>query len=130
MAMLKSEKVKVGDGIAEALGKSHASIVAEYRGITAEELASLRRELHKYDAKFKVVKNRVAIKALAKGGESTEALKPFLKGPVGLTLIYGDVAQSAKKIFEFSKENDNLIQVSRMVWRYPYQSHLLRSFVC
>ena len=56
MGKLRSEKVEIGKKIAERLSGASASILAEYRGLTAEDLSGFRKELRKNGCEFHVVK--------------------------------------------------------------------------
>ena len=106
MARLRSQKIKLAAEVAPHFQKAGASIVAEYSGITAGELADLRRELRAANCTFKVVKNRVAKKAIENQVPESAELKSWLRGPVGVTFINGDVAQGAKAVFKFAKEHE------------------------
>lgn len=108
MARLKSTKVALGSDLAEAFNGSNVKIVAHYQGISAGEIAGLRRDLHAADCDFKVVKNRVALKAIQIGGASeSEGMGHLLKGPTGVALLRGDVAKATKVMFDFSKDHEN-----------------------
>lgn len=108
MAKLKAEKKAIGEKLAVSFDKATAAIIAEYRGMTADELATLRRDLRNADSEFKVVKNRVAIKAIT-GKAKSEDLTKKLKGPVGVVYLYGDVASGTKSLFNYAKTNKNLV---------------------
>lgn len=104
MARTKAFKKEIGGELKEKFAPLQGAIIAEYRGVSAEDLRSLRVELRKVDSSFLVVKNRVAKKAI-EGSESVEAMSPLLKGPVGVASLSGDVAQGAKVLLEFAKSN-------------------------
>ena len=108
--MAKSRQVKVADGkaIGDRLNRAAAAVVSEYEGATAEELAALRRKLREVDGEFQVVRNRVAKKSLGQEAATSAELAGLLKGPVGVTYMYGDVAAGAKTLLDFAKENKNL----------------------
>lgn len=106
MAIAKTKKLELKEEFASLFEASNASIVAEYRGITAEELYTLRTELRKVDSEFKVVRNRVAKKAIDDKVPNCEALKERLTGPVGVVYMRGDVAAGAKAMLKFAKENE------------------------
>ncbi len=108
MAVTKLQKVAHGEFIAQKFNKANAAFTAEYSGITASELAELRVELRKINCEFKIVKNRVAIKALETKAQDSKKLSPKLRGPVGIAYVYGDVAASAKTLVDYSKKNDKL----------------------
>ncbi|MDD9951749.1 MAG: 50S ribosomal protein L10, partial [Zetaproteobacteria bacterium] len=106
MAVTREKKEELREQFAERFNKASASVVAEYSGITAVELAELRVELRKVDTEFKVLKNRVAKKSLLDKAEGCKALEEKLKGPIGVAYMYGDVAAGAKALLAFAKEND------------------------
>lgn len=87
-------------------GKANAAFIAEYRGLTVASLTELRKSLKKVNAEFRVVKNRVAKKAVLGKAESAKAIADSLKGPVGIAFIYGDAAAGAKALTEFEKTNE------------------------
>jgi large subunit ribosomal protein L10 len=109
MAKLKSAKIVIGDQLAEKFGKANAAFVAEYRGMKAEELNALRRDLRAVNSQFTIVKNRLAKKAVTLKATDSIDLSDKLRGPVGVAYIYGDVAAGAKALFNFSKTNKNLV---------------------
>ena len=59
----------------EDLEKAKVAVVAEYRGLTVEQLSGLRRDLYKQDAKFSIVKNTIIKRAIK--GTDGEALWKF-----------------------------------------------------
>ncbi len=107
MAMTKQRKATVKADIAGRLQKANAAMVAEYRGLTVSELTELRVKLREAKAEFKIVKNRVAKVAITEDVQNIEALKPILKGPVGIVIAYGDPAAAAKSLIEFAKDREN-----------------------
>lgn len=106
MAKSRQEKELIRADFAGLFNASSASIVAEYEGITTSELTELRVELRKVDAQFKVVKNRVAKKAVELEAEGSSEIVSHLTGPVGIAYMNGDVAAGTKALLEFSKKCD------------------------
>lgn len=104
MSKSREQKAAVKADVSERLGRATAAILAEYRGMTVAEMTELRTELRKSDSQFKIVNNRIAIKAIEDGIESADPLKDILKGPNGIVYAYGDVAAAAKTAIEFSKK--------------------------
>lgn len=80
--MLKSEKSVLIDGFSEKLKVAKAIILAEYRGLKVSELTEIRREIKKNSGNFKVLKNRLAKRAI--DGTEWESLKDHFKGPIGI----------------------------------------------
>ena len=109
MARTKESKVSMREAFEGRLEKSQAVVVAEYAGITAEELADLRRQMRSVDCELRIVKNRVAKKALEAGSfEDMKVISQALVGPASIHHMYGDVAAGAKKLLDFSKSNEKL----------------------
>ncbi|MBP6217700.1 MAG: 50S ribosomal protein L10 [Oligoflexales bacterium] len=109
MAKLRAAKGPLGDKLATCFNKATATLVAEYKGMSANDLATLRKELRGIQGEFRVVKNRIAIKAILNQSEKSGALVDRLKGPIGVTYMYGDVAAGAKLLFSYSQTNQNLV---------------------
>ncbi len=88
-----------------------AIVVTHYTGITVAQMEDLRHRLRKEGASLKVVKNRLAQKAL--GGAGDDALNLF-KGPVAVA--YGPDAVSAAKVAtQYAKDNDKFSIVGGMM---------------
>lgn len=106
MARLRNSKIAMGENFAQKLGGVDASIVAEYAGVSAEDMRQLRRDLRASDSELLVVKNRVAKKILGDNESAIGDVSDLLQGQVSLTLIKGDVAKATKTLFEFSESHD------------------------
>ena len=92
--------------LTEELKGSEAIFAVDYRGISVTQASDLRRKLAEADAVFKVVKNRLAKRAVAEAG--ADEMDALLIGPTALTLIKGDAVIAAKTIADFTKQNDVL----------------------
>ena len=101
-------KSQLKDVLAGKFGKSNAVIVAEYRGLTVEEITELRVKLREVDAEFKVIKNRIAKKAIESDVTEMKDLSDKLVGPLGVVYAYGDSAQATKTVLDFAKAHDKL----------------------
>ena len=78
--MNKAEKQDRVDALRQQLAGIDAVIVAEYRGMTMEQMQSLRAAVRGAEGKVVVVKNTLA--RLSVKGTSLEALTDKLVGPV------------------------------------------------
>ena len=105
--MNKEQKAQAVEEIASGLTEAEAIFAIDYRGISVPEAKELRVRLSEGDAAFKVVKNRLAKRAVEQTG--TEGLDGLLEGPTALTLIKGDPVLAAKTIATFSREHDVLV---------------------
>lgn len=102
----RSAKAKWREEIGEAVDKSGAIFFAQYTGMTVEELSELRRSLRTVDAKFSVVKNTIAKKAIE--GRKEEVAAGHLKGQTAAVYAFGDAAAAAKLVSEYAKKNEKL----------------------
>lgn len=96
--MHKDEKERVVAELAERLRETDSLIVADYRGLTNAELASLRTKLREHGARFSVVKNTLARRAADAAG--AESLLALLEGPTAIAFVEsnGDPAAVAKAL--------------------------------
>lgn len=112
MAMDRAQKAALRDNLAERFEKANGAVIAEYRGLTVAELTELRVKLRAAGAEFKVLKNRVAKKAIEAKSPKTAAILNDLKGPIGLVLISGDFAAATKSLLEFGKERSEIFKIT------------------
>jgi large subunit ribosomal protein L10 len=104
--MNREQKAAVVDEIAAQLQEADAIIAVDYRGISVPDAAELRSRLREADATFRVVKNRLTLRAAEKAG--TEPLRDLLEGPTALTFVRGDAAVAAKALNDFARAGDAL----------------------
>jgi large subunit ribosomal protein L10 len=100
--MDREQKTAVVKELAEELKDAQAIFAVDYRGISVPQAAELRSGLREADARFRVVKNRLTLRAADAAG--TESLKEHLEGPTALTFVNGDAALAAKTIFRLGSE--------------------------
>lgn len=94
--MNKEQKAALVDELADELSAAEAIFAVDYRGISVPQAAELRTELRQADTRFRIVKNRLTLRAADRAG--AEQLKDWLTGPTALALVRGDVAIAAKAI--------------------------------
>jgi large subunit ribosomal protein L10 len=104
----KAESIESLKGVFAAAG---AVVVTHYMGLTVAEMSDLRGRLRKEGAAFKVVKNRLAQKALNGAGEGAGAL---FKGPVGIAYA-PDPVSAAKITTQYAKDNEKFTIVGAMM---------------
>ena len=100
--MDREQKTTVVKELAEELKGSEAIFAIDYRGISVPQAAELRSGLRDADAQFRVVKNRLTLRAADEAG--TDAIKEYLEGPTALAFIKGDAALAAKTLFRLGSE--------------------------
>ena len=104
----KAESIETLKGVFEGAG---AVVVTHYMGLSVAELSDLRGRLRKEGAKFKVVKNRLAQKAINGAGEGAQAL---FRGPVGIAYA-PDPVSAAKVATQYAKDNDKFTVVGAIM---------------
>ena len=106
MSINRSEKAAVIDGVSAQAARSQTLALAEYRGLTVENLNKLRVDARAKGVYLHVLKNTLARRAVA--GTPFEVAQGVMVGP----LIYGfseDAVAAAKVIADFAKGNDKLV---------------------
>jgi large subunit ribosomal protein L10 len=81
--------------------------VAEYRGLTVEQMTNLRAAAIQANVSLRVVKNTLAKRALTE--TTCECVMPVLSGPVILGFSQEDPGAVARVFKNFAKENEDLI---------------------
>ncbi len=105
----KAESIETLKGVFAEAG---AVVVTHYLGLSVSEMGDLRGRLRKEGATFKVVKNRLAQKALDGDGDGEAAA--LFKGPVGIAYA-PDPVSAAKVATQFAKDNDKFKIVGAMM---------------
>lgn len=100
--MSKPERQSTVEALTERLGKSANIYVTDFTGLDVRKLTELRRRLRAAGARFVVVKNTLAQRAMA--ANKIDALDKHLVGPTGLVLAGDDPLAAAKVLGDFAKE--------------------------
>jgi large subunit ribosomal protein L10 len=106
LSLNRNEKAAVVTDVAAQAARSQTLALAEYRGLTVENLNKLRVDARSKGVYLHVLKNTLARRAVA--GTPFEVAADAMVGP----LIYGfseDAVAAAKVIADFAKTNDKLI---------------------
>jgi large subunit ribosomal protein L10 len=106
LSLNRNEKAAVIEGVSAQAAKSQTLAMAEYRGLTVENLNKLRVDARSKGVYLHVLKNTLARRAVA--GTPFEVASESMVGP----LIYGfseDAVAAAKVIADFAKTNDKLV---------------------
>ena len=104
--MQKEGKAKIISKIQDSLATCSIGIVTEYRGLKTVDLIDLRKKLKETGAKYEVVKNTLARRAVE--GTPFAKLADQMTGP----LVYGispDPVATAKVLNEFARTNEKLV---------------------
>ncbi len=107
MALSLSEKQAIVADVAEVAARAHSAVVAEYHGLTAEQMTNLRKKAREGGVYLRVVKNSLAIRAFE--GTDYACMKDALVGPMVFAFSQEDPGSAARVVKAFAKENDKLV---------------------
>ena len=103
---VKSEKVEAVAELHEKFARAVSAVLADFRGLTVQEITELRQQLREASLELAVVKNTLA--RLAVQETAFERLSPYLKGPTSVTLSYQDIVAPAKVLSAYVKRQPKL----------------------
>ena len=106
MLNLEQKKEIVAE-VANVAASAQSVMAAEYRGLTVDEMTSLRKEARNSGVYLRVVKNTLAKRAV--DGTDFDCLKDALVGPLVLLFSEEDPASGARIVRDFSKQSDKLV---------------------
>jgi large subunit ribosomal protein L10 len=98
----REEKKQAVQELKERFQKASIALLADYKGLKANEINQLRRELRKQSAQLKVLKNTLA--KIAVEGTELKDLKDQFQGTVAVITSEADPVGPAKVLVQFAKE--------------------------
>ena len=101
--MDRAGKSAVIDRLRVALADVPSIVVADFQGLTVEATDELRSQMRAAGVSYEVVKNTLAIKAIA--GTNMENLEPLFKGNSAIAFHNEEPALPAKILLDFAKKN-------------------------
>ncbi|MDR1420964.1 MAG: 50S ribosomal protein L10 [Treponema sp.] len=99
---IQDNKTSAIKELMENFGSSRDFIFTDYRGLTVEQITILRKHLRTRDARYKVVKNNFARLAFEK--LEFPDVSAYLAGPTAVVIVPRDANETAKILFDFTKE--------------------------
>jgi large subunit ribosomal protein L10 len=104
---VKSEKIEAVTELHEKLARAVSAVLADFRGLTVQEITDLRQQLREASLELAVVKNTLA--RLAVQETAFERLSPYLKGPTSITFSYRDSVAPAKVLSAYVRKQPKLV---------------------
>lgn len=98
---LENKKSVVSE-IKEKLDKASSIVMVDYRGLTAEQAAELRKHLRQEGVEYKIYKNTLV--KLAMEDAKYEPAKADLEGPTAIAFSYTDSTLAARRLNEIAKK--------------------------
>ena len=104
MALTRERKEELVAEYVDLLNQSRGVFLAEYSGITVQQMQQLRAEVRKVDGAFHVTKNTLLRYALDETGRSLP--EEMLTGQTATGFALGEVPSLAKALVDFADEAD------------------------
>ncbi len=100
--MARPEKIAEVEAIAGHLQSAQSTVLADYHGITVEQMTEFRVKCRENNVVCRVVKNRLAM--IAADQVDLPELKEHLTGPIALIMGPESQVDPAKLVVDFAKE--------------------------
>ena len=101
MAVTREDKAAELQALEAAFRGSDSAVLVDYKGMNVPQVTELRRQLRTAKAKYKVVKNTIARRALK--GTSFESLEKYFEGTTAVAYTETDPVALAKTLTTFAK---------------------------
>ena len=100
----RAEKSQEIASLSEKFGRAKAAFLVDFKGMTVEQVTSLRNKLVPVESEMKVVRNTLAVRALLDHPASGSAISSSFVGNNAVVFAFGEAAASAKALSDFAKE--------------------------
>ena len=101
--IIKQKEEEV-NALVEKMKDAKLVLFTDYRGINVEDVTKLRAKLRTSNTEYKIVKNNISRRALAKC--EIEGLDAAVEGPTAVIIGHEDYLEPAKAIYEYTKDHD------------------------
>lgn len=106
MTLNLAEKKAVVEEVTEVASKAISAVVADYRGLTVNQMTHLRSEARKSGVYLRVVRNTLTRRAFK--NTEFECLNDLLVGPLFIALSLDAPSDAARLLKEFTKTFEKL----------------------
>lgn len=100
----REEKHAEISSLSDKFGRAKAAFLVDFKGMDVESVTKLRKTLKPIQSEMKVVRNTLAIRALADHPTLKPALESSLVGTNAIVFVYDDPSASAKALSLFGKD--------------------------
>lgn len=105
MAIRLEDKQQIVSEVNQAASSALSAVLADYRGVTVEEMTALRKVARDNKVYLRVVRNTLLKRAVV--DTEFECIQEVLVGPTILALSQEDPGAAARVLKDFAKENDD-----------------------
>lgn len=100
----RADKAQEIASLSEKFGRAKATFLVDFKGMSVEQVTSLRKKLVPVESEMKVVRNTLAVRALKDHPKSEAAIATDFIGNNAVIFSYGDASASAKALSDFAKD--------------------------
>ena len=105
MAIRLEDKQQIVSEVNQAASSALSAVLADYRGVTVEDMTALRKNARANKVYLRVVRNTLLKRAVA--DTEFECIQEVLMGPTILALSQEDPGAAARVLKDFAKGNDD-----------------------
>ncbi len=105
MAIRLEDKQQIVSEVNQAASSALSAVLADYRGVTVEDMTALRKNARENKVYLRVVRNTLLKRAVV--DTEFECIQEALVGPTILALSEEDPGAAARVLKDFAKENDD-----------------------
>lgn len=106
VALKLEQKKQIVAEVNEVAGNALSAVLADYRGLTVEEMTAMRVKARETGVYLRVIRNTLAKKAIS--GTDYECLSDVLVGPTLVAFSQEDPGSAARLLKGFAKDYDAL----------------------
>jgi len=105
VAIRLEDKQQIVSEVNQAASSALSAVLADYRGVTVEDMTALRKNARDNKVYLRVVRNTLLKRAVV--DTEFECIQEVLVGPTILALSQEDPGAAARVLKDFAKENDD-----------------------
>ena len=105
MAIRLEDKQQIVSEVNQAASSALSAVLADYRGVTVEDMTVLRKNARANKVYLRIVRNTLLKRAVA--DTEFECIQEVLVGPTILAFSQEDPGAAARVLKDFAKENDD-----------------------
>lgn len=100
----REQKQQEITSLSDKFGRSKAAFLVDFKGMDVESVTKLRKALKPVNSEMKVVRNTLAIRALADHASTKAVLEDKLVGTNAVVFAFEDASATAKALSTFAKD--------------------------
>ena len=105
MGIRLEDKQRIVSEVNQAASSALSAVLADYRGVTVEDMTALRKNARANKVYLRIVRNTLLKRAVA--DTEFECIQGVLVGPTILAFSQEDPGAAARVLKDFAKENDD-----------------------